>query len=199
MFSTTVHLGRSNDELIPITDAEQVIAVTTHDWGLASDGEAKLIVAVWDDGNIVWSKNRIVGGAPYLLGKIESTSCSKLLKRLDHDGYFSNETFTHAQFGPDSKFTSILIKNKKQKLEMKSWHELFELSEKIVCTSGGASSIEDNRLASLLDDEKQYVHYRLAWAELRLMISQLIPSNGKQTGGDIQMEHGKISWSFTKK
>ena len=198
-FSTAAHFATPNDEFIPITDAEQIVAVTTHDWGLASDGKTKLVVAVWDDGNIVWSKNRIAGGAPYYSGKIEPTSCLKLLERLDHDGYFSNESFSHGQFGPDSEFTSILIKTKEQKLAMQSWHELFESSGKAVCTSGGVTPLEGKRLASLGNDEKQYVHYRLAWAELRLMINQLIPANGQPTDGAIHMEHGKLSWNLNTK
>ncbi len=199
LFSPASYYRTPDDELIPISDAEQAIAVTTHDLGLASDGNAKLVVAVWTDGTIVWSENRIVGGAPHLLGKIEPTSCSKLLERLDRDGYFDNETLSHAQFGPDSEFTSVLIKNKNQKLDMRSWHELYESSGKIVCTSGSAEALVGKRLASLAEDEKEYVHYRLAWAELRLMINQLIPSNGKSTTGELHMEHGKMSWKLNPK
>ena len=181
-------------ELIPISAAEQVVAVTTHDWGLGSGGKTKLVVAVWADGTVVWSKNPVAGGAPYLTGKTEPTACSELLNRLDRDGYFSTESLTHARFGPDSQFTSIFTNNKDQKLKMQSWHELYELSGKIVCTSGGATALKGERLALLANDEKEYIHYRLAWAELRLMINQLIPENGKSTNGDLHMKRGIISW-----
>ena len=190
LLPTTLHLGATNDELVAITDAEQVVAVTTHDWGLGSDGKAKLIVAVWADGSVIWSENRTDGGAPYLTGKIEPESCPKLLKRLELDGYFSNESLRHARFGPDARFTSILIKNKNQELKMASWHELYN-----VCTSAGITSFKGTRLESLGDDKKEYLHYRLAWAELRLMINHLIPLNGQSTNGDIHMEHGIISWA----
>ena len=199
LFFATSNGGSSKDELIPISSAEQVVTVTTHDWGRASDGQPKLVVAVWSDGVIVWSKNRIAGGAPYLRGKIEPTSCSTLLKRLDHDGYFANESLSQTHFGPDSQFTSILIKNENKKIEMQSWHELFELSGKIVCTSSGATGLKGKRLESLANATKEYVHYRLAWAELRLMINQLLPTTGQTTNGDIHMEHGIMSWKPNSK
>ena len=199
LFFATSNAGSSSDELMPISNAEQVVAVTTNDWGRASDGKPKLVVAVWPDGTIVWSKNWIAGGTPYLKGKIEPTSCSTLLKRLDHDGYFANESLSNAHFGPDSQFTSILIKNESKKLEMQSWHELFELSGKIVCTSGGSTGLKGNRLESLANDTKEYVHYRLAWAELRLMINQLIPTTGQTTNGDIHMDRGIMSWKPNSK
>ena len=194
--------SKANDKLIPITDAEQVVAVTTHDWGLmpttspeaCSSGKNKLVVAVWADGTVVWSKNRTAGGAPYLTGKIEPASYSSLIQRMDRDGYFSSESLSQAKFGPDSQFTSMLIKNKNQKLEMQSWHELYERSGKIVCTSRGATALKGKRLASLSTDKIEYVHYRLAWAELRLMINQLLPANGESVDGDIQMKRGTMSW-----
>ena len=82
---------------------------------------------------------------------------------------------------------------------MQSWHELFELSGKIVCTSGGSTGLKGNRLESLANDTKEYVHYRLAWAELRLMINQLIPTTGQTTNGDIQMDRGIMSWKPNSK
>ena len=182
-------------KLVPITEADQVIAITTHDSGLASNGQPKLIVAAWPDGNIIWSENKIKGGAPYSSAKIDKTMFTELVDRLNRDGYFSTESLSHAQLGPDSEFTSVYIKNDKQKLKMQSWHELFESSGKAVCTSAGVEKLEGTRLDMLAADEIEYVHYRLAWAELRLAVAQLIPDSSKPAKGDIHMEHGIMSWN----
>ena len=182
------------ENLIPISNAEAVIAVSSEDHGLRSDGTPKLIVAIWADGRVVWSKNPIQGGAPYLTGTIDRSKFTAFFNRVETDGYFSTKSLEQSKFGPDSSFTSILLKNKESKLEMGSWHETFESSGKIVCTSTGATRLTGKRLDILSRDKPEYIHYRLAWAELRLMISQLIPTDGKSTSGDIHMDSGAVAW-----
>lgn len=48
-----------------LTEAESVLAIYAEDWGLASDGTPKLILALWPDGRLVWSSDQMAGGPPY--------------------------------------------------------------------------------------------------------------------------------------
>jgi hypothetical protein len=77
----------------PIAKSEAVIAIYTENMSnairdLEKDPITKLIVAVWGDGRIIWSQNRISGGAPYYSGNIEPKEIQSLLAKLKRDGYF---------------------------------------------------------------------------------------------------------------
>ena len=186
------------DDLVPITNADSVIAILAEDYGLRANGGPKLISAIWPDGQMIWSENPVLGGEPYFSGTITPGEFVRVFKRIESDGYFSIESLKHDRVGPDSKFTSIVLKNKESKLRMTSWHEVFESNGKTVCTSGGVRPLRGKRLEPLANDKLEYVHYRLAWAELRLMISQLTPSDSKTIKGEIHSESGVYSWNPTQ-
>ena len=57
----------------PIERADSVLAIYPEDLGRAPRDPA-LILAIWPDGQIVWSKDRLKGGAPYYAGRIAKES-----------------------------------------------------------------------------------------------------------------------------
>src|SRR6516164_2031205 len=59
---------------IPITEADTVLAVYAEDWTLWNTDIYRIIIAIWPDGHVVWSENRLGGGAPYCTGKVDPRS-----------------------------------------------------------------------------------------------------------------------------
>lgn len=99
----------------PIEKADSILAIYPEDWGLRSSARIPaLILAVWPDGHIVWSKDRLMGGAPYFAGQIDREIVSSLLLRLEQDGVFADKSLNNANFGEDSKFTTLLIRSRKK-------------------------------------------------------------------------------------
>ncbi len=183
------------DDIRPITEADTVLAVYVEDWGLASSGAPKLIMAIWGDGHAVWSEDRILGGAPYRSGQVDREKVASLIARLQKEGLFGNKKLARAHFGPDSQFTSILIKSGKQQLNMQSWHELFEDNGKTVATSHGIEALNGRRRVDVLAaEDSEYLHYRLVWAETRLLISSLVPTTSAPRKGQVLMKAGKMLW-----
>jgi hypothetical protein len=179
----------------PITDADKVLALYTEDHGLRSAGKPQLILAVWGDGRVLWSEDRLRGGAPYRVGQIAPRRLTSLLSRLERDGFFADPKLSRSHFGPDAQFTTILVKSGKKQLKMQSWHELFEAGGKVVATKAGLVALEGrSRLAVLRKEPADYLHFRLAWSELRDSTSGLILSESKPIKGKLLMEAGRLSW-----
>ena len=155
-------------EMRPIWEAESVIAVSRHDWGLASDGRPSLIFAAWPDGSIVWSEDQLMGGPPYRGSHIDPQKVKALLSRFEKDGLFADERLNDEKWGPDSQFTKLFIKSGKKRVDMRSWHELEESSGRWVADDTGSVMLGGRpRLDVLRETPADYLFYRFVWSETR--------------------------------
>ncbi len=182
-----------------ITEAESVIAIFTNDWRLFGSEGPQLIVSIWGDGSVVWSNDHVNGGSPYFTAQLKPNDVSDTLKKLAHLGVFDVPRLKEANFGPDSAFTTILVRTAGKELKMNSWHELSESNGKVVAADHGLSGLEGKKLLPALAEEPaEYLHYRMTWVELRLIAANLIPKSGTKTTGVAKMLHGKLSWQPSK-
>ncbi len=178
-----------------ITDAETVFAIYTEDYGLFSSVGTQLIMCVWGDGKIVWSGNQAFGGKPYFTATLDPDDVAKTLKKFDHIGVFDIPDTKRSHVGPDSLFTSILVKAEGQEMKMSSWHEVYESSGKAVAADRGLTSLNGRKLLPVLaEQDADFLHFRMTWLELRLAAAQLIPKQGEKAVGVPQMRRGKLSW-----
>ena len=185
----------SDDKLRPISEADGVIAVYQQDWGLASTGEPKLVIAAWSDGTVVWAEDQVEGGPPYRRGSVAPQRVAAVLERLELDGAFDDRRLAQPCLGFDSKFTTLLIKKGKLKLEMNSWHEIFERNGRAIAGSCALFSLpEGKRLSELRKEPAEFLYYRAVWGEIRTLTATLIPAEGKPTSGEAYMRGGVFSW-----
>jgi hypothetical protein len=179
----------------PISEAESVLAVYREDWGPTSNGEPAIILVAWPDGQVVWSGDRLNGGAPYHSGRIDPKRVTALLQRFDRGGLFADEKLNHAHFGPDSQFLTVFIKFGNAKVKMQSWHELFEASEKTVADHNGVSALEGHRRLDVLRKAPaDYLFFRMVWSETRGKLADLVPSESSASVGKPVMKAGVLSW-----
>jgi hypothetical protein len=192
--------GLAADEPKPrtrsISEADAVLAVYREDHGLRSLGETAIIFAAWPDGRVVWSGDRVAGGAPYRAGQIEPKKVTDLLAQFEKDGLFADKELNDPHVGPDSQFITVLVKSGKQQVKMESWHELFEESGKTVVSDRGVSALEGGRrrLDVLRKAPADYLFYRFAWSETRGKLADLIPAESAVTTGKPVKEAGVLSW-----
>ena len=179
----------------PITEASTVLAIYNEDWGLAAADGPQLIFCLWDDGTLVWSDDQQHGGAPFRSAQLSPDTLTKTLEQFDDRGLFEVPKLKHANWGPDSSFTKIVIRGKDHQLEMESWHELFESGGKTIAASHGLTGLNGKKLLPALAQEPaEYLHYRMTWLEIRLAAANLIPKAGTPTAGTATMKAGKLSW-----
>jgi len=181
-----------------ITDAKSVLAIYREDWGLASSNDRTLIFVAWPDGLLVWSENRIEGGPPYRTAQIGPRKIDALLDWFEKDGVFANDKLKHGHFGPDSEFTTILIKNGKHQVKLQSWHELIEQSGKAVADDHGISGLRSRRRLDVLRESKpDYLYFRFVWSETRGRLMDLIPGDAALTDGKLETGAEGLFWNAT--
>jgi hypothetical protein len=180
----------------PLEEAEAIVAIYLLDWGGESPPRGpNLIAAIWGDGKVVWSRDRVLGGAPYLAGRVDPKKFTDLVARLQRDGVFADERLGDLHFGPDSRHTNIVVNSGKRRLKLQSWHELFEQNEKLVATSRGISSLEGRRREDVLrEDTAEYRHFRSTWDRIRAAVADLVPTQGEPIDGTLVPEAGIVSW-----
>ncbi len=178
-----------------ITDAKSVIAIYTNDWGLGASNGPQLVVSIWGDGSIVWSNDIVNGGPPYFTAQLKPKDVSNTFKKLVDIGAFEVPRLKQANFGPDSQFTTLLIRSGGKELKMNSWHELYESSGKVVAADHGLTGLDGKKLLPVLAEQPaDYLHYRMTWLELRFAAANLIPKSGAETTGVPTILRGKLSW-----
>lgn len=180
--------------LRPITEADSVVAVYYEDWGLTSSGSPRVIVVAWPDGTVVWSENRVTGGAPYYRGRIDPRHFKAIADRLEKDGLLDDKSLNQSDFGPDSDFVTVLAKSGKKKLVMKSWHEGFEEAGAFVDDTGVRGLGDKRRVDALRKLPPDYMFFRLVWSETRGRIASLIPAECRATTGRPIKKAGDLSW-----
>ncbi len=179
----------------PISQADSVLAVYREDWGRTSSGEPAIILVAWADGHIIWSGDRLKGGAPYRTGHADPKTVTALLTRFDNDGLFADDRLNQAYFGPDSQFITVLIKSGKKQVKMQSWHELFEASDKVVVDHSGAGTLGGRRRLDVLRKAPaDYLFYRLVWSETRTKLTDLIPGESTSSAGKPFLKAGVLTW-----
>jgi hypothetical protein len=137
----------------PITEAETVFAIYTNDWGRRASSGPQLIVSVWGDGTVVWSSDHLNGGPPYLTAQVDPKDVSATLDRLVDIGVFELPQLKQARFGPDSKFTTLLVRTGGKELKMDSWHEPYESSGKVVAADRGLTGLDGKKLLLALAEQ----------------------------------------------
>lgn len=152
----------------PISESQQVVTVTREDWGLLSDGTSQLILAIWGDGYIVWSEDRIRGGAPYLCGKIAPEQWRRLAHRFVNLGVLHKDCFRTLTMPVDGGFTQIMIRDGERQLTARSDHEPTAAQITASEIASTASGTEFRGSPTFVNFEKSEVIDRMLWSEIRL-------------------------------
>lgn len=180
-----------------IGDRTDQISVFVTDNTMRGGGSCQLVFCVWNDGYAVWSKNELTGGPPYYCGQIPSDKIASLFRCVENDGYHDQKSLKADMFGPDSRFTSIVIRKDNQALvKMRSWHEVEEIIPGQVVLESGVHQLKEgqSRISELFKADPEYLQFRLAWAELRQKTGQLIPSTGTLTKGFVKRDGWRLDW-----
>lgn len=167
-----------------VTASECVIAVFSRSLGMRLDRNqsVKIVVVVWGDGTIIWSSDLVRGGGPYRKAKIDPEKISNVLSQLSNRGAFDVSHLAEPKMGPDSTFTTILIRSLGRELKMESWHELQEVDGKGIASNDGVGPLYGKKLWSSLENEpSDYLHYRMCWLEIKLAAFSLLPTSGELT------------------
>jgi hypothetical protein len=193
--ASSLRTDQPAERIRSITEADSVLAIYHEDHGLRPGaGGTAIILVAWPDGQVVWSRDRLNGGGPYRVGHIDPKKVANLLDQFEKTGLFADEKLNQARFGPDSQFITLHIKSGTRQVKMRSWHELYEVSDKVVARPGLVHIARGQRLAELRKAPADYLFFRMVWSETRSKLSELIPEESRQTTGEPIMRAGVLTW-----
>ena len=178
-----------------ISEADSIMAVYREDHGRGSRGGPVAILIVWPDGRLLWSSDRLKGGAPFRAGRIEAKKVATVLDRFEKDGLLGDDTLNRPLFGPDSQFITVLIRSGQKQAKMQSWHELIEEAVDMVVDHRGVSRLEGRRRLDVIRKAPaDYQFFRFVWSEARSKLSELIPTESTCESGRPVVNAGVLSW-----
>ncbi len=150
------------------------------------ESSGRLILALWNDGTIVWSNNQITGGEPYFLGKINPERIDELKTRTREDGNFKDRALRVVYMPFDSQFTSMtFIDDSGEFIQVASEHEALESANpgRVYSSRGvlekeeGDTAIETLRKKDESPYAEQYLRMRIAYDKVKTGLLELIPTN----------------------
>lgn len=101
-----------------------MIAIYTEDHGWASAGKKELVLAVWPNGDCIFSSDSIGGGAPFRRTRVSRKTVEQLFAQVQESGFLESQNLNAPRVPPDSKFSTILVRIDGQQLKMQSTHEV---------------------------------------------------------------------------
>ena len=149
-------------------------------------GQIVIVVAVWEDGSIIWSEDLTEGGPPYRQSRIDPAQVKETLSALSQrralgDSSATTPYLAYIGFGAD--WIEIRVAYRACRLRMASWHELFEQNPGLVGTHDGIEALDGrDRRAVLAAQPESYRRFRRAWTDIRASLLSLIPDESTLAG-----------------
>jgi len=218
--------GHRNE--LAISDAENVIAIFTEDHGWASTGERELVLAVWPNGDCIFSADSIAGGAPFRQTRVSNETVDRLFQLVQESGFLDSPNLNTPRVPPDSEFTTILVRTGGKQLKMQSTHEVacrrsVEFTQKARDIDAPAVDVVQDkpvvqaetekadkaptrmapplfrtRLEQISSLSKNDLVHRAVWNELRMNLQCIHLTPSKLTGGVLRQENGSLYWKPTE-
>ena len=80
-------------------------------------------------------------------------------------------------------------------VKMRSWHELFEESDKVVVDHRGVAALDGRRRLDVLREAPaEYLFFRTVWSDTRGRLNDLLPTESSASAGKPVMKSGVLTW-----
>jgi hypothetical protein len=143
-----------------------------------------IFVAAWADGHVIWSKDKLWGGPPYLVGEFDASKLKTLLDGLLTRKVFDDASLGREYVGPGAAHVVVEVSYGKNRLRMLSWHEMVERRDNLVATARGSEPLAKRTREEVLREQPAaYRQFREVWKTVRKALSECVPSKGRVYAG----------------
>ena len=143
-----------------------------------------LVLAVWSDGRIISSADRLTGGQPYFESRVDPQAVADLLQTLTAIALKSGVASVSYAGPPDHATTVIQGRTADGRIyELSSWHELAEESGEWIVTERGSVKLEPGHSPQQVlhdNSSEQYTKFRDLWSTVRRTINDASPQSKAQ-------------------
>lgn len=152
--------------------------------GLLEEWEHPIILAMWRDGTVIWSEDKLRGGPPYLQGFISAEHVQRALTEMNRLGYLREKPMKWVNMGVESNTIVIVIRDRERRVFLQSWHELFEHEnpDRVATSTSEVGVDRDDRERVLATQPAEYRVHRQAYTEIRKLLDGMIPARKYPVG-----------------
>ncbi|UCF34028.1 MAG: hypothetical protein JSV78_01720, partial [Phycisphaerales bacterium] len=140
----------------------------------------RLVLAVWEDGAVIWSDDRYNGGAPYFRAMLGRDEAEALRREIAEFGIVAKTLETKSFTVPSGAFMEIRMLVDGNQVRLTSCHELYE-SPDIVAIDSGLVLVEGREVheieAERSDDFKRFIEL---WTTIRQRLELVVPETGER-------------------
>ena len=130
-----------------------------------------LIVAIWADGKAIWSRNRILGGAPYFSSTIPPKQVESVFSAISRNGYQDSPNLKVQRGFTSGQTSHLFIGAEGDTTEIVSCHDIYESGGDTFSSLNGLVPIKGESRVGLLQKESvENLHFRVCWLELKELI-----------------------------
>ncbi len=143
--------------------------------GIASP---RIIIAVWEDGTMIWSENKVGGGPPYLTATVDSRQLEDFLTSIGEIADSLPSGIRTDYRGPDSAATTIVANGGECQVYWHSWHEVWEATGRSVSVNGYIRPLPPGQSAEEVrtsESSPEYLQFVNVWEEVKTAALSLIP------------------------
>ena len=147
-----------------------VFAINTIPGILGQPRTNGIVVVLWENGRVIWSRNDRWGGPPYYEGKIATNIVEVFVSELAaQQSVFQGSFSEYFQARYEPPWTVISVNSGAQALQVISAHEFIEQRNDRVCTMEGIRLLKkkESKSAVLAEQPLGYRQCRAAWETIR--------------------------------
>lgn len=150
--------------------SETLVASIIYEPGYAPPGinweeYPHIIMAIYENGTLIWSNDPIKGGPPYHMAKVSTKSVQEFEKKVFSAGLFKATYDNYCQL--DAPFVAIYFKGPDGYMELRSSHEPFEKNN-----PGAVEAESGYRFRN--KESKKYQAFRARWSGVKRSLLDLI-------------------------
>ena len=143
-----------------------------------------VIMVAFLDGRVIWSADRILGGAPYYIADVGEGKVRELLPLLSESVDFDDPALTQPYYPPDGYSTRLsLCASRADSLQMRSRHEVTESETPDVLVDElgrGIPLLGRSQEEVLSQGPESYRRFRKTWSRWQDLFFGLIPPEGER-------------------
>jgi hypothetical protein len=135
-----------------------------------------LILAIWQDGNAIWSMDRKRGGPPYRTAQLNLKHVRESFRQLEEKYAGTDNKKVVAWRALGSHYISVAIKGKRASRRLESWHELFNDIPGLVVIDGNVLTLNGRSRREILKKASaEYKKFLSEWNGITETAWKLIP------------------------
>ena len=182
------------EEARSLKSEECIASVFFHDTPYSNRPGTHLVLAIWEDGAVVYSTERVEGGPPFFTGKVNPEDVKQLVEKLSYSGVFSDDFPDRFKVVHHYPYTEIRLTEGSTVRSLASFHEVTEEAKGLATDAGIRIGNHGAKVTELASSPQEYLVFRLIWSEIRHELDLLRPKDAVPDEGELVYKNRTRYW-----